>query len=155
VGIFAIGIEHPLDMTVLQAVSLSFPLRLQPQLYKPADGFRGRMPSFLDRLFGFLNFMHAADHERRKIAFRNLFFVRLFPAEPLPHKLSLSLLRGLSILRGDNWLVERKGKGRKKHRNQHKKTNSAQTVTPISSSSVPVLQAGAVKRKMQISGSAG
>jgi len=73
---------------------------------QPADGFRGRMPSFLDRLFGLLNFIHAAEYVRRQIALRNFFFSRLFGAEPLPHKLSLSLLRGLSMLRGDNWLVE-------------------------------------------------
>ena len=79
---------------------------LQPQFDKPADGFRGRMPSFLDRLFGFLYFIHAADYERRQIALRNLFFARLIRAEPLPYKLSLSLLRSLLILRSDIWLVE-------------------------------------------------
>jgi hypothetical protein len=52
------------------------------------------MPSFLDRLFGLLNFIHAAEYVRRQIALRNFFFSRLFGAEPLPHKLSLSLLRG-------------------------------------------------------------
>jgi hypothetical protein len=89
--------------TTLQSFTLLAP---SAQLSKPTDGFRGRMPSFLDRLFGFLNFIHAAEHERRQIALRNLFFARLFRAEPLPYKLSLSLLRGLLILRGDNWLVE-------------------------------------------------
>jgi len=83
---------------------------------------------FFDRLFSLLNFFHAAKHERRKIALHNLFFARFFAAKHLPSNLSLPLLRGVFILGA----YIGKGKGREKHCDQNKETNSAQTVAPIS-----------------------
>jgi hypothetical protein len=85
-------------------------------------------------LFGLLNCVHAANHERRKIALHNLFFARLFAAKHLPSNLGLPLLRGLFILGAysgngfDGW----KGKCRKKRCDQNDETNSAQIVAPIS-----------------------
>jgi hypothetical protein len=59
-------------------------------------------------LFGLLNLIHAANHERREIALHDLFLGRLFVAKGLPSDLGSSLLRGLLKLRSytGNWLVE-------------------------------------------------
>jgi len=63
-------------------------------------------------LFSLLNFIHAANHERRKIALHDLFFARFFTAKHLPSNLGLPLLRGLFILGAytGNRLVEKKAK---------------------------------------------
>ena len=75
---------------------------------KPGAITRPAQASFLYGLFGLLNFIHAADHERREIALRDLFHGRLFVAERLPSKLGPSLLRGLLKLGSytGNCLVE-------------------------------------------------
>ena len=72
------------------------------------SGTKSGILSLFDSSFALFNSIHAAEHERRQITLHNLFIVRFFRAEPLPDKLSLSLLRGLLILRGDtrNCFVE-------------------------------------------------
>jgi hypothetical protein len=83
---------------------------LQPKRQQAADGSpQLEAPGyFFDRFFSLLNFFHAANHERRKIALHNLFFARFFAAKHLPSNLGLPLVRGLFILGAytRNWLVE-------------------------------------------------
>ena len=72
-------------------------LLASPQLQRPA----ARDASSRDRPFALFNFIHAAEHEGRQITLHEVFNARFFRAEPLTDKLSLSLLRGLLMVRGN------------------------------------------------------
>jgi hypothetical protein len=100
-------VESP-SLELVRNLLLGRPLRLDHLLFPSAEAIAGggwltaaRGSSlFFDRFFSLLNFFHAANHERRKIALHNLFFARFFAAKHLPSNLGLSLLRGLFYTRG-------------------------------------------------------
>jgi hypothetical protein len=89
--------DHPPKCSKIEGRYYFLTLLSPSQRYQAANG-SPQLALFFDRLFSLLNFFHATNHERRKIALHNLFFARFFPAKPLPRNLSLPLLRCLFVL---------------------------------------------------------